>query len=241
MARRWGRLSSSSSIDKLLGPDITFNHCGTLPESTWQNLTNQCHHRRLPALRFAIRARRRIPCLQHALDHGMKPGFSIDNETSYSHRHVHGDAHRLPHPARASRPTASSTATQIRRSRSRCATCSTCATVNGAACAGLFRQDRYARPRQGSRYRPDSHERINLYPSNNAIGTVVAAADAAMSTPSSSAAASASCAASSSGFDWRRFRAAWSTSSRAYLFEQAAATNPTYSPRSSSSRSDARL
>jgi 5-methylthioadenosine/S-adenosylhomocysteine deaminase len=35
-----GKIADQFAEEKLLGPDITFNHCGNLPESTWQNLKN---------------------------------------------------------------------------------------------------------------------------------------------------------------------------------------------------------
>src|SRR5262245_29896561 len=35
-----GKIMDQFAEEKLLGPDLTFNHCGNLPETTWQNLKN---------------------------------------------------------------------------------------------------------------------------------------------------------------------------------------------------------
>ncbi len=71
--------------DKLVGPDNTFNHCGGLPDKTWQLLhdtgatVDVC-----PRSDAQYALGEGVCAYQHALDHGMKPGFSVDNETSYS-------------------------------------------------------------------------------------------------------------------------------------------------------------
>ena len=70
--------------DKLVGPDNTFNHCGALPAKTWQILVetganvNVC-----PRSDAQYGLGEGVCALQQAWDHGMKPGLSIDNETSY--------------------------------------------------------------------------------------------------------------------------------------------------------------
>ena len=71
--------------DRLVGPDNCFNHCGALPENTWQILRasgatiNVCPR---SDAQYGIGAG--MFAYQDAVDHGMKPGFSVDNETSYS-------------------------------------------------------------------------------------------------------------------------------------------------------------
>jgi 5-methylthioadenosine/S-adenosylhomocysteine deaminase len=171
------KLMDQFAEEKLLGPDVTFNHCGNLAESTWQNMKNAgvtinvCPR---SDSQYGLGAG--FPAYQQALDHGMKPGFSIDNETSYStdmfmemrtafhiqravatNRKVTGDAN----------PPAPVSVRDVL----------TCATVNGAACAGLADKIGTLAPGKEADIVMIRTDAINLYPSNNAIGTVVAAAD----------------------------------------------------------------
>ncbi|HEY1503706.1 MAG TPA: amidohydrolase family protein [Stellaceae bacterium] len=172
-----GKIMDQFADEKLLGPDVTFNHCGNLPESTWQNMKNAgvtidvC-----PRSDSQYGLGEGFPAYQHALDHGMKPGFSVDNETSYStdmfmemrtafhiqravatNRKLNGDANP-PKPV------------SMRDVL-------TCATVNGAACAGLSDKIGTLAPGKEADIVMIRTDAINLYPSNNALGTVVAAAD----------------------------------------------------------------
>src|SRR6188474_1110248 len=95
LARRLGiRITTESTGDspdferfwneKLLGPDNTFNHCNGWPDMVWQRVresggtVNVC-----PRSDPQYALGEGIPALQKALDHRMRPGFSIDNETSY--------------------------------------------------------------------------------------------------------------------------------------------------------------
>ena len=72
-------------VDKLVGPDNTFNHCGGLPETTWKMFVdsgasiNVC-----PRSDAQYGLGEGVCALQRAWDHGIKPGLSVDNETSYS-------------------------------------------------------------------------------------------------------------------------------------------------------------
>jgi len=73
------------AADKLVGPDNTFNHCGALPERTWQIIVDSGANIDVCPRSDAQYALGEGVCaLQHAWDHGIKPGFSVDNETSYS-------------------------------------------------------------------------------------------------------------------------------------------------------------
>jgi len=69
----------------LLDNHHTFNHMGNTPDLNWQLIrdagatVNVCP-RSDPQYGLA----EGIPALQGALDHGMRPGLSVDNETSYS-------------------------------------------------------------------------------------------------------------------------------------------------------------
>ena len=163
--------------DRLVGPDNTFNHCGALPEKTWEILRESgatidvC-----PRSDAQYGLGEGISAYQHALDHGIKCGFSIDNETSYSsdmfmemrtafymqralaqNRKFAGEA-RTPAPV------------NVRDVLE-------CATVNGANCAGLGDRIGSLAPGKEADIVMIRADDINLYPSNNALGTVVQAAD----------------------------------------------------------------
>jgi len=123
--------------EKLLGPDVTYNHCGGLTDLAWQRIresggTVDVCPRSDP--QYALGEG--IPAFQKAIDHGMRPGLSVDNEVSYgtdtftemhvmfniqrafaTNRRVNGDAN----PPKL---------VNVREVLE-------CATVNGAACAGL--------------------------------------------------------------------------------------------------------
>jgi 5-methylthioadenosine/S-adenosylhomocysteine deaminase len=164
-------------VDKLVGPDNTFNHCGALPDGTWRHIhdagvsVNVC-----PRSDSQYGLGEGIPGFQRALDHSIKPGFSIDNETSYgtdmftemrvafhiqraiaANRKLNGDLNA---------PTPVSARAVLE-----------CATVNGAACAGLSSKIGTITPGKEADIVLIRTNEINLYPSNNAIGTVVSAAD----------------------------------------------------------------
>lgn len=160
----------------LLGPDNIFNHCTGVPTDAWEIIrdagvsVNVCprsdaHY----ALEDGINA------YQIALDHGVSPGLSVDNESSYSgdmfmemrlafylqRTNAHGRrrlGEEAPPPVLVHKLLEA-------------------ATINGAACAGLA--DRVGSLAVGKEadivlIRADD---INLYPSNNALGTVVHAAE----------------------------------------------------------------
>ena len=162
--------------EKLLGQDITYNHCGAIPDSAWEHIRDSggtvdvC-----PRSDSQYGLGDGIPAYQKALDHGIKPGFSIDNETSYStdmfmemrvafhiqraiatNRRVNGDKNP-PSPV------------SVRDVLE-------CATVNGASCAGLSDKIGTLTPGKEADIVMIRTDTINLYPSNNALGTVVAAA-----------------------------------------------------------------
>ena len=70
---------------QLLGPWITYNHCSGVPESGWRYLRDSGAKVNICARSDAqyLIAEGLSP-LQKALDHGLKPGLSVDGETSYS-------------------------------------------------------------------------------------------------------------------------------------------------------------
>jgi 5-methylthioadenosine/S-adenosylhomocysteine deaminase len=163
--------------DKLVGPDNTFNHCGALPERTWQIFVeaganiNVC-----PRSDAQYALGEGICALQTAWNHGIKPGFSVDNETSYStdmfmemrvalylqralahNKMLLGD----PNPPKP---------LMVRDVLY-------CATMGGAVCAGLDDKVGSLAPGKEADLLMIRADDINLYPSNNAVGTVVQAAE----------------------------------------------------------------
>ena len=117
-----------------------------------------------------------VSTFQTALDHGIRPGFSIDNEVSYgtdmftemrvafyvqramaTYRKSNGDA-KAPALV-AVRPVLES------------------ATLGGAACAGLLDTCGSLTPGKAADLVLIRTDDLNLYPSNHAVGTVVLAAD----------------------------------------------------------------
>ena len=162
----------------LLRPDNIFNHCTALPDAGWQILrdagvrVNVCPrsdaHYGIEDGMFAM---------QSALRHGIRPGLSVDNETSYSgdmfmemrvafylqrvmgmhqqrccgleHHPVTLPAHNLLKAA----------------------------TADGAACAGLQDKIGSLTPGKQADLILINAQDLNLYPSGNAFGTVVHAAE----------------------------------------------------------------
>ena len=163
--------------EKMVGPDNTFNHCGALPERTWQILRDSgatvdvC-----PRSDAQYALGEGISAYQHALDHGIKPGFSVDNETSYSsdmfaemrlafymqralaQNRKFGGQPNVPAPVNVRDVLEA-------------------ATVNGANCAGLGDRIGSIAPGKEADLVLIRADDINLYPSNNALGSVVQAAD----------------------------------------------------------------
>ncbi|HYR90527.1 MAG TPA: amidohydrolase family protein [Terriglobia bacterium] len=162
---------------KLLGPDNTYNHCNGWSDDVWKQVrdsggtVNVCA-RSDPQYGLG----EGIPAFQKALDHGVRPAFSIDNETSYgtdmftemrvafniqramaTYRKANGDTNAPP-------------IVSVRDVLE-------CATVSGAANAGLPGKCGTLTPGKEADIVMIRTDDINLYPSNHAIGTVVAAAD----------------------------------------------------------------
>lgn len=162
----------------LLGPDNIFNHCTALPDAGWQILreagvrVNVCPrsdaHYGIEDGMFAM---------QSALRHGISPGLSVDNETSYSgdmfmemrvafylqrvmgmhqQRCCGSEHHPVTLPAHSLLKAA---------------------TADGAACAGLQDKIGSLAPGKQADLILIRAQDINLYPSGNAFGTVVHAAE----------------------------------------------------------------
>ncbi|CAI0820941.1 5-methylthioadenosine/S-adenosylhomocysteine deaminase [Serratia plymuthica] len=162
----------------LLGSDNIFNHCTALPDAGWQILreagvrVNVCPrsdaHYGIEDGMFA---------LQSALRHGINPGLSVDNETSYSGdmfmemrvafylQRVMGMHQRQC--CGSDHPPVTLQAHSLLKA----------ATADGAACAGLQDKIGSLAPGKQADLILIRTEDINLYPSGNAFGTVVHAAE----------------------------------------------------------------
>ena len=163
--------------EKLIRPDNTFNHCQGWTDQVWQRVkdagatVNVC-----PRSDAQYGLGEGVFALQRALDHGMRPGFSIDNEVSYgtdmlSEMRVAFNVQRAMAQYRRANGDAKAPAPVSVR------TVLECATAGGAACAGLLDRCGTLTPGKEADIVMIRADDINLYPSNHAIGTVVLAAD----------------------------------------------------------------
>ncbi len=161
----------------LLGPDNTFNHCNGWSDEVWRWVKDAgCTVNVTPRSDPQYGLGEAVVAFQKALDHGILPGLSIDNETSYggdmfgemrialniqrgmaAYRRAMGDA----------TPPALVSTRQILE----------CATIGGAANAGLLQKCGTLTPGKEADIVLIRTSDINLYPSNHAIGSVVQAAD----------------------------------------------------------------
>ena len=165
------------AADKLVGPDNTFNHCGALPERTWQIFVDSGANLDVCPRSDAQYALGEGVCaLQHAWDHGIKPGFSVDNETSYS-----GDMFMEMRMAlyiqRAVAQNRRFQGDQNPPKPLMTRDVLYCATMAGAHCAGLDDKIGSLAPGKEADLIMIRTDAVNLYPSNNAVGTVVQAAE----------------------------------------------------------------
>ncbi len=163
--------------DGLLGPDNIFNHCTDLSTEAW-------HIIRDTGIRVDVCPRSDSQWAlatgmfgyQAALDHGIRPGFSVDNESAYSGdmfaemrtalylQRSAAQALRFKGDQHAPAPV---TLRQLLQA----------ATIDGAAVAGLaHKTGSLAVGKEADIVLINAND-INLYPSNNALGTVVSAAE----------------------------------------------------------------
>jgi 5-methylthioadenosine/S-adenosylhomocysteine deaminase len=163
--------------NKQLGPDNIFNHCTGLTAEAWKIMSDN-------GVRVTVDPRsdaqygleEGIFAYQHAIDHGMKPGIGTDLETAYGgdmftemrvafslqraflqNRKYNGDAP-------ATMPVNSRAILEA-------------ATLNGSGIAGFGEVSGSITPGKSADLILIETQSINLFPSNNAIGTVVHAAD----------------------------------------------------------------
>src|SRR5262245_35870014 len=182
LARRLGvRITTESNAagtdfdefwnEKLLGPDNTFNHCQGWPDQVWRRVKDAgCTVNVCPRSDAQYALGQGVAAFQKALDHGIRPGFSIDNEVSYgtdmftemrvgfyiqramaTYRKTSGDAKA---PALVG-------VRQILEY----------ATAGGAACAGLLNKCGTLTPGKEADIVTIRTDDVNVYPSNHAIGT----------------------------------------------------------------------
>ena len=162
---------------KLVGPDNIFNHCGGLTEATWKMIVDSGAHVNVcPRSDAQYGLAEGVCALQAAWDHGIKPGLSVDNESSYG-----GDlfsemrtaffvqralAQNRKFAGDKSPPKPISTRDVLY-----------CATMGGAHCAGLDDKIGSIAPGKEADLILIRTDDINVFPLNNAVGTVVQAAD----------------------------------------------------------------
>ena len=165
------------AADKLVDPDNTFNHCGALPERTWQIfLDSGANINVCPRSDAQYALGEGVCALQHALDHGIKPGFSVDNETSYS-TDMFMEMRVALYIQRAVAQNRKFSGDQNPPKPLMVRDVLHCATMSGAHCAGLDDKIGALAPGKEADLLMIRTDDINLYPSNNAIGTVVQAAE----------------------------------------------------------------
>lgn len=172
-----GQLLPSLQEEGLLGPDNIFNHCTGLTDEQWEILrecgvnVNVC-----PRSDAQYGLEEGFTVYQRAIDHDIRPAISIDVEASYGgdmfaemraayflqrahvqNRRFHGDQD-APAPVNAREILAA-------------------ATIHGARVAGLDSRTGSLSPGKQADVILIRTTDINLYPSNNAIGTIVHAAE----------------------------------------------------------------
>jgi 5-methylthioadenosine/S-adenosylhomocysteine deaminase len=165
------------AADKLVGPDNTFNHCGALPAKTWQILVDTGANINVCPRSDAQYALGEGVCaLQSAWDHGIKPGLSVDNETSYS-SDMFMEMRVALYLQRAVAQNRRFSGDQNPPKPLMVRDLLHCATMGGAHCAGLDDKIGSLVPGKEADLIMIRSDDINLYPSNNAVGTVVQAAE----------------------------------------------------------------
>jgi cytosine/adenosine deaminase-related metal-dependent hydrolase len=177
LGKDMGELLPGLAAEGLLGSDNIFNHCTGLTDAQWEILresgiqVNVC-----PRSDAQYGLEEGLTVYQRAIDHGIEPAISIDVEASYGGdmfaemRAVYflqrAQAQNRRYTGDANAPAAVTVRDVLRA-----------ATVSGARVAGL--EDAvgtFAPGKQADLILIRTND-INLYPSNNAIGSVVHAAE----------------------------------------------------------------
>jgi 5-methylthioadenosine/S-adenosylhomocysteine deaminase len=168
--------------EKLLGPDFTFNHGSSLTDAAWRLVRETgCNvdvcTRSDAQYGLGSGPSAGVGGFQKALDFGVQPGFSVDNETSYS-TDMFGEMRAaffiqraLAANRRANKDPDAPRPVTVRQVLQ-------CATINGAKCAALLDRAGTLTPGKKADIVMIRADQMNVYPLNNALGTVVQAADA---------------------------------------------------------------
>lgn len=166
-----------NELEGLLNPDNIFNHCTSLPDEAWRVLADAGVSITVDPrsdAQYALAGG--IFAYQSAIDHGLRPGIGTDLETAYggdmfSEMRVAFSLQRaIAQSRRYANDTSAPSPITVRATLE-------AATIDGARCAGL--DDRIGSLTPGKQadlilIRTDN---MSLFPSNNAFGTVVHAAD----------------------------------------------------------------
>lgn len=167
-----------AQVDGLLGPDNIFNHCTSLPDEVWRvfaaagvSVTVDARSDAQYALAGGIFA------WQSAIDHGMRPGIGTDLETAYggdmfSEMRVAFSLQRAVAQSRRHEGAAAPLPVSVRAILE-------AATIDGARCAGIADRTGSLTPGKQADLILIRTDNVSLYPPNNAIGTVVHAAERA--------------------------------------------------------------
>jgi cytosine/adenosine deaminase-related metal-dependent hydrolase len=164
-------------LEGLLNPNNIFNHCTSLPDEAWRilagagvSITVDPRSDAQYALAGGVFA------YQSAIDHGLRPGIGTDLETAYggdmftemrvafSLQRAIAQSLRYANDPSAPLPV---TVRQLLEA----------ATIDGARCAGLGDRIGSLTPGKQADIILIRTDNVSLFPSNNAIGTVVHAAD----------------------------------------------------------------
>ena len=167
--------------EKLLGPDFTFNHASGLTDAAWRLVREAgCNvdvcTRSDAQYGLGSGASAGVGGFQKALEFGVQPGFSVDNETSYS-TDMFGEMRAAFFVQRAF-----ATNRRVNKDPDAPAPVTVrqvlqCATVNGARCAALLDKIGTLTPGKEADVLMIRADEMNVYPLNNALGTVVQAAE----------------------------------------------------------------
>jgi len=167
--------------ENLLAPDFTFNHANSLTDAAWRLVRETgCNvdvcTRSDAQYGLGAGASAGVGGFQKALDFGVQPGFSVDNETSYS-TDMFGEMRAaffiqraLATNRRAAKDPNAPAPVTVRQVLQ-------CATVNGAKCAALMDKCGTITPGKEADIVMIRTDEMNVYPLNNAVGTVVQGAD----------------------------------------------------------------
>lgn len=162
---------------KLLGPDNIFNHCTGLTEEAWKIMSDTGVNVTLdPRSDAQYGLEEGVFPYQHAIKYGMKPAFGTDLETSYS-----GDMFTEMRVAfalqRAFAQNSIYNGSDLELLPVSSRAILEAATINGAEAAGFGNISGSITPGKSADLILIDTNSLNLFPSNNAIGTIVHAAD----------------------------------------------------------------